>query len=48
VFTGRTSDIKIEKAIFEVYNIIMDEHKKISVERKSILNKKPKAVTLGS
>ena len=48
VFIGRTSDVKIEKAIFEVYNIIIDEHKKISVERKTILNKKPKAATLGS
>ena len=48
VFTGITSDAKIEKAIFELYDIIIDEHKQISVERKIILNKKPKAVTSGS
>ena len=48
VFNGRNSDVKVEKAFFDFYEMIKQEQLKTNVERKSILNKKPKADTLGS
>jgi hypothetical protein len=47
VFNGRYSDVNIENAFFEVYNLIVNEQLKNNIERKSILNKNPEAGTSG-
>lgn len=43
VFNGRYSDINIENAFFEVYNLIVNEQLKNVTKRQSILNKNPEA-----
>ena len=47
VFNG-SEDLIIENAIFAVYAQILEERKNTDAERKNLLNKKPKADTLGS